>query len=231
MRSRARRGRRSRSAGVRRHRARSCAGRPTAPCASADARSSSGTIAKRSSSTGFCSLSSADSVSRSSTRPLHVARLLVHQLQIARRCWRSSSSRSCSVSTKPLTTVSGVLSSCETLAMKSRRIRATASSCGDVARHQELLLVAERHDLDRQACTPGSRCDATTIDVAEVAGFEVADDFGLPDEIGDRLSAIAASRSSPSCASARGFAQSMRFAASSTTMPSGIASAACGIAR
>jgi len=96
--------------------------------ASADTSSSSGTTANEVSAPILGSLSRADSVSRSSTRRCMLLACSPISCRYCVRWWGSSSS-SCSVSRKPLTTVSGVLSSCETLAMKSRRMRATASSC------------------------------------------------------------------------------------------------------
>jgi len=51
--------------------------------------------------------------------------LLAHEREKARALPLVEVELLCSVSTNPLITVSGVLSSCDTLAMKSRRMRAT----------------------------------------------------------------------------------------------------------
>ena len=55
--------------------------------ASLDSSSSSGTIANRSSVTGLCSLSSAESVEEVGDQPLHVLRLVLHQLQDSACVW------------------------------------------------------------------------------------------------------------------------------------------------
>ena len=104
------------------------------------------------------------------------------------RC-RSSTSRSCSVSMKPLITVSGVLSSCDTLAMKSRRMRATASS-SVTSRDISSFWSAANGTSCSASVRPASRLDGTTMDVAVIAGLEVAQELRLADEVDDRLAAI-----------------------------------------
>ena len=77
----------------------------------------------------------------------------------------------------PATTVSGVLSSCETLAMNWRRFDA-----GYVTRQQQLLLVAIGNDLDRQRHARLA-LRRHHDGVGEIAGLEVTNNFGLADEV------------------------------------------------
>ena len=104
------------------------------------------------------------------------------------RC-AGSRSRSWRVSRKPETTVSGVFSSCETLAMKSRRMRATASICVMLRLISSRLFDPERDDLDRQR---RSRVAQRLHDhgVGEVTGLEIADDLRLADEIEQGLARV-----------------------------------------
>ena len=69
---------------------------------------------------------------------------------------------SCIVSTKPLMTVSGVFNSCETLAMKSRRMRANASSCV-TSRDISIFLSSENGTSCNNSVIRASRPEATTI--------------------------------------------------------------------
>ena len=74
--------------------------------------------------------------------------------------------------------------------MKSRRIRATDFELRDVAADQEPLVDAEGHDLDRQRRIGfAERVDDHRV--AEVAGLEIADDFGLPREVEQRRAGVA----------------------------------------
>ncbi len=173
----------------RRCRARPRAGPSTGPSPRRRAPASAARSRSARRRSGLCSLSSADSVSRSTTRRCMFFACSRHELQEAIALPRVRAPCRCIVSTKPLITVSGVLSSCDTLAMKSRRMRATASSSRDVARHQHLLVERERHELERErrARIASRRHDDR---VAVVAGVEVMEELGLPHEIDDRLAHV-----------------------------------------
>ena len=105
------------------------------------------------------------------------------------RC-RGSKSMSCIVSRNPVTTVNGVLSSCETLAMKSRRIRATASSW-----------VTSRESSSFSSMPNGTSCSAsvrrscgcsTTTGSRKSPRLEIAQELRMSDQVHERLSPIRA---------------------------------------
>ena len=62
----------------------------------------------------------------------------------------------------PLMTVSGVFSSCETLAMKSRRMRATAS-ISVMSRQISSFSATPNGTICIASVLPGSRCESRTI--------------------------------------------------------------------
>jgi hypothetical protein len=85
----------------------------------------------------------------------------------------------------------------------------------DVARQQQLLLVAIRNDLDRQRHA-GLALRRHDDGLREIPGVEIADHFGLADEVRERPAEIALGLEPEMRAVARAFANWMRLALSST---------------
>ena len=75
--------------------------------------------------------------------------------------------------------------------MKSRRIRATDSS-RVMSRLMKSFSSTPNGTTWIDSVTPGARCESTIDGIAEVAGVEIADDFRLPHQIGQRLPGIVA---------------------------------------
>ena len=126
------------------------------------------------------------------------------------RC-RSSRSSSCSVSMNPLITVSGVLSSCETLAMKSRRIRATASSCV-TSRAIRSFSATPNGTIWIASVAAGIALRIDDDRIAVVAGLEVADELGLPHEVHERRADVVRRGRARAADWARALAHLMRLA-------------------
>jgi hypothetical protein len=105
-----------------------------------------------------------DLVSRSATSRCMLLACVCISCRNRARC-RSSTSTSCSVSMNPLITVSGVLSSCDTLAMKSRRMRETASS-SVTSRDISSFCSAANGTSCNASVRPVSRFEATMMEAA-----------------------------------------------------------------
>ena len=194
-----------RSRGVADRRARSCAGPRESAFASggdlaaAAARRRTGSSAQR----ARARLRARESVSRSLDQALHALGLLRHERAVTR--FRSTLGRGrgpAASRRKPPSTVSGVRSSCETLATKSRRIARDRFELRDVAAMSSCSSIAERHDLHRER-RPGSRSESKTTALVEIAGLEVANEVRLADEVGAAAAPRRVSRSRPRCVCAR----------------------------
>ena len=174
---------------------------------------------------GSCSLSSADSVSRSSTS----------------RCMlRACSCISCEVARALALVELEVLHRLDEAADHGQRCLELVRDVGDeVAPHArdrlELRDVARQQQRSRRCRTARAEATAcaaladrrsTTIDSRVVAGLDVGEELGLAHEVHDRLAAILRGIEAELRSRARGFAQSIAIARVEHDMPSGIASAA-----